>query len=66
LNPKLELSNKIPMIYLDDGLYYVDIWFRNAGSHFVRVYENGDIKHKEILKVGYAGHVIFPDVERLV
>jgi len=66
LNPKLELSNQIPMIFLGDGLYYVDVWFRNAGSHFVKVYENGNIKHKDILKVVHVGHIIYPDIERLV
>ena len=66
LNPKLELSNKISMVFLGSGLYYLDIWFRSRGSYFIKVYENTIIKHKDILQVGSEGMVIYPDINRVV
>ena len=66
LNPKLERTNKLPMIFLEDNTYYIDIWFKNIGSYLIRVFEDGDKKHENILVVSTGNHIIYPDMNKLI
>ena len=66
LNPKLERTNKLPMIFFEDNTYYIDIWFKNIGSYLIRVFEDGDKKHEDILVVSTGNHIIYPDMEKLI
>jgi len=61
LNPDLQLSDKLPMIYAGNFTYYIDIWFRQYGPYLVKVYEYGVEKHKEILNVTRPGIILYPE-----
>lgn len=59
LSPDLIRSDRVPMIGLDD-VYYADVVFTQAGSHFLRVFEDDVQKHREILVVDSDNLVIYP------
>lgn len=54
------------MTFFEDNTYYIDIWFKNLGSYLIRVFEDGDKKHEDILVVSTGSHVIYPDLEKLI
>lgn len=60
LNPLLQKSDKLQMNYFENNIFYIDVWFRNIGSHIIRVFENGVEKHKDILSVSEPGLIIYP------
>lgn len=60
INPSLNKSPRFPMIYLEDNVYYFDITFRARGSYVFKVYENGELKLRTILKVSSGQHLFYP------
>jgi hypothetical protein len=64
--PSLDVLSNVGMTYFEDGLYYADIWFLDLGSHVFKVYEDGEIKHKEILHVSSGKYIIYPESGRII
>lgn len=67
INPLLERTARLPMIYSGDDLYYIDIWFEHTGSYVVRAYKNGIKIGHNIIYVGPSSTLmIYPDAERTI
>ncbi len=66
LNPSLKTYGKWPMTFVEDGLYYIDIWFRHLGSYVFSVFEDGKRVHRDILVVSQNEHIVYPEMNRLV
>ena len=67
INPKAEKSKRFQMTYIDDGLYYVDIWLKYYGAYCIRAYNtsNERVGHG-IISVGIGGNIVYPDLDRVV
>jgi len=63
INPSLVKSSKFVMTHLEDDIYYVDIVFRARGSYVFKVYEDGDMKLRDILVVSRGQHLYYPSQE---
>lgn len=62
LNPKLERSEKIPMIYFEENTYYVDVFFKYSGSYVLRAFKDGvKLNHNIIQVSGDSDLIIYPD-----
>lgn len=62
LNPNLERSEKILMIYFGENLYYVDIVFNHVGAYVLRTFKNGKKLNHNIIQVGSGSSLrIYPD-----
>ena len=66
ISPSLVKSNKFVMVYLEDGVYYIDITFRARGSYVFKVYENGELKLRTILKVSSGQHLFYPSMDDII
>ena len=66
VNPSLKKFGPWPMCFLENGLYYIDIWFRYRGSYVFYVFENGEKAHQDILLVSVPSHIVYPNMDRLV
>jgi len=60
VSPNLEEEGPFNMVYISDGLYYLDFCFSMSGSHVFYVYENGVKRHNEILVVSSSNLIIYP------
>ena len=60
INPKLETSGPFKMIYISDGLYYLDVFFSELGSHVFYVYEEDVKKCRYILRVDSGKYLVYP------
>jgi len=66
VNPSLVKSNKFLMTYLEDDIYYLDVVFKSHGSYIFKVYEDGDIKLRDILVVSRGQHLFYPNMDDVV
>jgi len=67
LNPHLERTEKLPMIYVGENLYYIDIWFKYIGSYVIRTFKNGIKLGHGIINVGAdSSPIIYPESDRLI
>lgn len=66
INPSLTKSGKFVMSYLEDDTYYIDVTFRSHGSYVFKVYENGDMKLRDILVVSRGQHLFYPSMDDII
>lgn len=67
LNPKLERSEKMSMIYHDENTYYVDVFLKYSGSYVLRAFKDGLKMGHNIIQVGGGSDlIIYPDDDVLV
>ena len=66
INPSLNKSGKFLMNYLGDDIYYIDVTFRSHGSYVFSVYENGNLKLRDILIVSRGQHLFYPSQEDII
>lgn len=66
INPSLVKTNKFIMTPLENDIYYIDITFRSQGSYIFKVYENGNIKLRDILVVSRGQHLFFPSMDDVI
>lgn len=67
LNPELERSEKIPMIYLGENLYYVDVFFKHTGAYVLRSFKDGVKLNHNIIQVGYGSDlIIYPNENTII
>lgn len=66
INPSLNKSDMFVMTYLEGDIYYIDIVFRSHGSYIFTVYENGDMKLRDILVVSRGQHLFYPSQEDVI
>jgi len=66
INPSLIKNNKFVMVYLEEDVYYTDITFRARGSYVFKVYENGELKLRTILKVNSGQHLFYPSMDDVI
>ena len=60
IKPDLTMVGPFEMMFVEDGLYYLDIFFTDFGSHVFYVYEEGVKKFRDILRVNNGQFVIYP------
>lgn len=65
-NPDLQMTSRLPMNYVGEGLYYIDIWFKSFGSYVVRTFKNETKLSHNIIQVDSGGNVIYPEAGRLI
>ena len=62
LNPKLERSEKMPMIYFGEETYYVDVFFKYGGAYVLRAFKDGVKLNHNIIQVSDSSDlIIYPD-----
>lgn len=66
INPSLIKSDRFLMAYLEGDIHYIDVTFRTRGSYIFRVYEDGILKHKDILTVSGGQHLFYPSMDDII
>ena len=66
ITPSLNTIGPLNMEFFNKGLYYIDVWFSDLGSHVFYVYENNVQKYRDILVVSSGKYVIYPDGEKII
>ena len=60
LSPDLVRSEKQTMLPVDD-VFYADVYFNVKGSYLIRVFENGELKHRDVLIVSSGNLILYPE-----